>query len=397
MTAQNLDIALVLVSFLLGFTGWRRGLITSALVIAGVVLGIYVSRSLLANAFMSETTSRQLGILLMVALALISIGSAFGAYLGRKIRKSVTVPFAKFLDGIGGAFLSVFTGAVTTWLVATLITAAPINPLTQMVSESRVIAELDSRVPIRAQEFVQQVHGLVTQSDLPTGLVGALLVSPVDPPDTSLVDLSAVHAALDAVVRVEGVATSCRERLTGSGFVIQSGFVITNAHVVAGTDRVGVRVKGKGVYHTGKVVYFDPQKDIAIIKVKNLDTTVFNVAEDLKRGEDAVIAGFPKGGSLQLIPARVRTVTQSHGTDIYGKDNVQREIYVLRTQVREGDSGAAMITPDGKVAGMVFAVSESDPSAGYALTAQEIASFSKVTAVQAVDTGECSNSRISTK
>ena len=266
-----------------------------------------------------------------------------------------------------------------------------------MVNESRVIAEIDTRIPARAQEFVQQVHGLVTQSDLPSGLVGALLVTPIDPPDASLVDASAIHAALDSVVRVEGIATSCKERLSGSGFVIHSGYVMTNAHVVAGTDRVGVRIGGKGTYRSGTVVYFDPQKDIAVIKVDKLDTPVLNVTQVQKRGEDSVIAGFPGGGSLTLIPARVQTVTQSHGTDIYGNRNVQREIYALKTDVHEGDSGAPMITEKGQVAGMVFAVSASDLTTGYALTANEISSFVSFAGENKADTGACSSEAITTK
>ena len=397
MTAQNLDYVLCAVGIILIITGWRRGLITSAFAIAGVILGLFISRSVLVNAFASNTSSMQLGLLLTVAVALISIGSALGSFTGRKVKKIVTWGPLALLDGLGGAALSLLTGAATTWIIATLLLAAPTTSLTQMVNESRIIAQIDSRMPARANEFLQQVHGLVTQSDLPTGLVGALLISPIDAPDATLVQASAVHAALDSVVRVEGVATQCKERLSGSGFVIDNGFVITNAHVVAGTDRVGVRIKGKGTYHSGNVVYFDPLKDIAVIKVPQLDTPVLNVGDVQKRGEDSVVAGFPGGGSLTLVPARVRTVTQSHGTDIYGEKDVHREIYALRTDVRAGDSGAPLITPTGQVAGMVFAVSATDPTTGYALTATEIKQFTAVSETKAVNTGKCAGDVISTK
>lgn len=396
MTAQNLDYVLVAVGLILIYTGWRRGLITSIFAIAGVVAGIYVSRSLLVDAFSTGTSSTQLGLLLAVAVALISIGSALGAFIGRKVRTLVAWGPLNILDGLGGSIMSVATGALTTWLIATLILVAPTTSLTQMVNESRVIAEIDARVPPRAQEFVQQVHGLVTQSDVPNGLVGALLVTPIDPPDASLVEASAIHAALDSVVRVEGIATSCKERLSGSGFVIQSGYVITNAHVVAGTDRVGVRIKGKGTYRSGKVVYFDPQKDIAVIKVNKLDTPVLNLSSVQRRGEDSVIAGFPGGGELKLVPARVQTVTESHGTDIYGNKNVEREIYALRTNVRQGDSGAPMITDLGQVAGMVFAVSATDPTTGYALTVDEFSKLATFNGENEVDTGQCSGEKITT-
>lgn len=396
MTAQNLDYVLVAVALILLFTGWRRGLITSIFAIAGLVAGLLLSRTILVDAFATGTSSTQLGLLLTVAVALISIGSALGSFFGRKVRNHVSWGPLNVLDGVGGSIMSLGTGALSTWLIATLILAAPTTSLTQMVNESRVIAEIDSRVPPRAQDFVEQVHGLVTQADLPTGLVGALLVTPIDPPDASLVEASAIHAALDSVVRVEGIASSCRERLSGSGFVIKSGYVMTNAHVVAGTDRVGVRIKGKGTYRSGTVVYFDPQKDIAVIKVDKLDTPVLPLSEVQKRGEDSVIAGFPGGGDLKLVPARVQTVTQSRGTDIYGNRNVEREIYALKTDVREGDSGAPLITGQGQVAGMVFAVSASDPSTGYALTVNEISQFATFSSESEVTTGQCSGESIST-
>ena len=397
MTAQNLDYVLCAVGIILIFTGWRRGLITSVFAIAGVVLGLYISRSVLMNAFATGTSSTQLVLLLSVSVALISVGSAVGSFVGRKVRNVVAWGPLALVDGLGGAVLSVLTGAVTTWIIATLLLAAPTTSLTTMVNESRVVSEIDSRVPAKANEFLQQVHGLVTQSDLPTGLVGALLVSPIDPPDEALLEVSAVHAALDSVVRVEGIATSCKEQLSGSGFVIDSGYVLTNAHVVAGTDRVGVRIKGKGTYRSGKVVYFDSSKDIAVIKVEHLDTPVLNVATVQKRGEDSVVAGFPGGGALTLVPARVRTVTQSHGTDIYGAQEVHREIYALRTDVRAGDSGAPLLTANGQVAGMVFAVSANDPTTGYALTANEIKQFVTFAQTKEVDTGKCSGEAVSTK
>lgn len=397
MTAQNLDYVLVVVALLLLVGGWRRGMIISIFAIAGVVTGLYISRSLLVNAFATDTSSTQLSLLLAVVVILISIGSALGSYLGSKLRNKVSWGPLKLVDSVGGAVASLFTGAATTWVIATLLLAAPTTVLTQMVNESRVISQIDSWVPKYAHDFLQEVHGLVTQSNLPSGIVGAFLVTPIDPPDSKIIGSSGVHSALDSVVRVEGVATSCKERLSGSGFVIESEYVITNAHVVAGTNRVGVRIKGKGTYHSGEVVYFDPIKDIAVLKIRSLDTPVLNVAAVQKRGEDSVIAGFPGGGSLTLVSARVRTVTQSRGTDIYGNQDVQREIYALRTDVKSGDSGAPLINETGQVVGMVFAVSATDPATGYALTANEIKQFSSLNATNPVDTGKCAGDFVTTK
>jgi S1-C subfamily serine protease len=167
---------------------------------------------------------------------------------------------------------------------------------------------------------------------------------------------------------------------------------MTNAHVVAGVDTPTVRVKGKGKAFEGVVVYFDPYRDVAIIRTKDFPSVALRISEPLTRGDSAVVAGFPGGGPLTLIPARVRSVTNSTGTDIYGISEVTREIYAISADIRQGDSGAPMFALDGTVAGLIFASSATDAETGYALTAKEfmVGVETASTATQAVDTGECS-------
>jgi S1-C subfamily serine protease len=93
-----------------------------------------------------------------------------------------------------------------------------------------------------------------------------------------------------------------------------------------------------------------------------------------------------------LIPARIRSISDSTGTDIYGKSEVTREIYSISADIKQGDSGAPMFALDGTVAGLVFASSATDAETGYALTAKEfmVGVETASTATQAVATGECS-------
>jgi S1-C subfamily serine protease len=153
-----------------------------------------------------------------------------------------------------------------------------------------------------------------------------------------------------------------------------------------------LRVKGKGKAFEGIVVYFDPDRDIALIKTKDFPSVALRISEPLTRTDTAVVAGFPGGGSLTLIPARVRSVSVSNGTDIYGKNPVTREIYAISADIKQGDSGAPMFALDGSVAGLVFASSATDADTGYALTAKEfMAGFEIASAAnKPVDTGKCS-------
>jgi S1-C subfamily serine protease len=62
----------------------------------------------------------------------------------------------------------------------------------------------------------------------------------------------------------------------------------------------------------------------------------------------------------------------AEGRDIYNQNLVTRQIFVLQAEVRPGNSGGPLIDLQGRVLGMVFATSASDPNQAYALTDDEI-------------------------
>jgi S1-C subfamily serine protease len=320
------------------------------------------------------------------------IGSAIGGFLGSRLRKIFSWRPIRFLDNLTGATLSLAAWTIVTWFMATTLLAAPVTPVTNLLSESKVVNNLEQYMPTQIRGGVESIRIYVSNSDLPVGLAEAILAPAVDPPDQTSIDAPTVIAALDSVVKVEGTAPECSTRLTGSGFVVGPDLIITNAHVVAGVTSPTVRVKGKGKAFEGTIVYFDPARDVAIIRTKDFPSVALRIGQQLKRGDSAVVAGFPEGGPLTLIPARVRSVSESSGTDIYGKDQVSREIYAIAADIKQGDSGAPMFALDGSVVGLVFASSATDLQTGYALTAKEfmVGVENASTATQAVDTGECS-------
>jgi S1-C subfamily serine protease len=394
LNSLYLDLILIAFAAFIVFSGWRRGLFVTVFSMVGLVIGAWVARTLLdvMNGASTTTSLSRTTINAAVLFAGITLGSTMGGFLGKRLRNVFSWSPIRLLDNLTGATLSFVAWSVVLWLIATTLLAAPVSSLTNTVSQSKVLNALEQYMPSEIRSGVNIVRVYVSSSGLPDEFANVLLAPAVDPPDLTTIDAPAVVAALDSVVKVEGTAPECSTRLTGSGFVIGADLIISNAHVVAGVEKPTVRVKGKGKAFEGTIVYFDPALDVALIRTKDFPSVALQISDPLKRGDDAVIAGFPGGGPLTLIPGRVRSVTESNGTDIYGKEPVTREIYSLSADIQQGDSGAPMFAIDGTVAGLVFASSATDAQTGYALTAKEfmVGVESASTATKAVDTGECS-------
>ena len=394
MNPLYLDVILIALAIFILVSGWRRGLFVSAFSLVGLILGAWLGRSLIDFVNGASTTTSLTRTALSAATLFIGIGvgSAAGGFVGKRIRNILSWSPIRLLDNLSGAVLSLTAWAIVFWLLATTLLAAPVSSITNVVSQSKVLNALEQYMPTVIRDGVESVRIYVSDSGLPEGIANVLLAPAVEPPDPTLVDSPAVIASLDSVVKVEGTAPECSTRLTGSGFVVGPDLIITNAHVVAGVDNPTVRVKGKGKAFAGTVVYFDPARDVAVIRTNDFPSVALRISEPLSRGDDAVVAGFPGGGPLASIPARVRSVSNSNGTDIYGKAPVTREIYSVSADIKQGDSGAPMFAMDGTVAGLVFASSATDSQTGYVLTAKEFMVGVEIasTATQAVDTGECS-------
>jgi len=394
LNSLYLDLILIGFGVFILVSGWRRGLFVTVFSLIGLIFGAWLGRSVIdiVNGASTATSLTRTALSAATLFIGISFGSAVGGFIGRRLRNIFSWSPFRLLDNFSGAALSLIAWSIVFWLLATTLLAAPISSLTNTVSQSKVLNYLEQYMPTSVRDGVESLRIYVSESGLPDGFANVLLAPAVEPPDLTTIDAPPVIAALDSVVKVEGTAQACSTRISGSGFVVGPDLIVTNAHVVAGVDNPSLRVKGKGKAFDGTVVYFDAARDVAIIRTKDFPSVALRISEPLSRGQSAVVAGFPGGGALTLIPARVRNVSESNGTDIYGKEPVTREIYAISADIKQGDSGAPMFALDGTVTGLVFASSATDAETGYALTAKEFMVGVEIasTATQAVDTGECS-------
>jgi S1-C subfamily serine protease len=189
-------------------------------------------------------------------------------------------------------------------------------------------------------------------------------------------------------VRVTGLG--CGREQLGSGFFVADHAVVTNAHVVAGVDTVSIDSGGRAFSAT--VVLYDPQQDVAVLRVPDTSQPALRLAgQTPERGTDAVALGFPGGGPLAFVPAVVTQAFDAAGPDIYNSGSTSRQIVELRADVQRGDSGGPLIVAPGVAGGIVFGASRTNAAVGYAISANSVATEIRQATgnVGAVTSGAC--------
>ncbi len=377
---MNLPINLIDIAaigfVLLGIVlGARSGFIVQAAALAGFAVGVLL---LIAAAphlatLIEDIEAPLRGLLALGAMAgIVLLGQSVGSSVGLALRGRMGRGIVSGVDRGAGAVFGLARGIVLVWLMGGLLAVLPVPSLAAEARQSLVLRVLDTRLPspvILAAEF-GRIIGAV---GLPDVFVGVVPAPPprVDGPAQQEADQIA-EAARASTVRVE--ATACGRFLTGTGFAVEPAHFVTNAHVLAGADRVWVSFDGALDRHEGVVVHFDPHLDAALVYVSGLDIAPLSLAAEAPdRGGAAAALGFTGGGRQRVVPASVSRTLEALGRDIYGGGPVARQVIELHADVAPGDSGGPVILPDGSVGGVTFSESRVDRAVGYALTPDAVA------------------------
>ena len=386
-----LDLILLGACVLFGVSGYRQGFVVGVLsfvgFLGGGVIGAKVAPSIAHSHALSgiPTTTVAVSVVFFAAV----LGQLLATVAGSWVRTHLVWHPIRVVDAVAGAGVSVVSLLLVAWLVGTAVASSPFTGLASQVRRSEVLKVVDQAVPGGAKGLFVSFRRLIDDRGFPE-VFGDLVptdVRPVDPPDPALATSAVVTSVRSRVFKVTGVASSCSKRIEGSGFAYAPGRVMTNAHVVAGVRTPQVHLPGGEVDAT--VVLYDPDRDIAVLDVPGLKVTPLVFAPQAKTGDGAVVVGYPQDGPFRADAARIRGTQDAKGPDIYQRKTVVREIYALRARVRPGNSGGPLVSPGGKVYGVVFAAAADDPQTGYALTAKEVASDA--------DRGRVATSRVSTQ
>ena len=391
-SSQWLDIAVLAVAFVAAISGWRSGALGSLMSFVGVVLGA-IAGVMLAPHIVSHISSPRgkLFAALFLILALVVVGEVAGVVLGRAVRGAIRNKAVRTVDSVIGVGLQLVVVMVAAWLLASPLTSSDQPNLAAATRGSKVLAEVDKFAPEWLKTVPKRMSALLRTSGLPDVLqpFGRTPIQAVDAPDASLADSLVVANAKPSVVKIRGVAPGCQKVLEGTGFVIAPNRVMSNAHVVAGSDSVTVEAEGQT--YDATVVSYDPNEDISILDVPNLPQRPLVFADQpAKSGTDAVVLGYPGGGEFAATPARVRETIELNGPDIYRTTTVNREVYTIRGTVRQGNSGGPMINRAGQVLGVVFGAAVDDNDTGFVMTANEVSrQLAKIGNTAKVPTGAC--------
>ncbi|MCQ2137147.1 MAG: trypsin-like peptidase domain-containing protein [Bacteroidales bacterium] len=163
-----------------------------------------------------------------------------------------------------------------------------------------------------------------------------------------------------------------RERIqqgSGSGVIIRpDGYIVTNNHVVAGASQIVVTLNNNETY-PATLVGTDPATDVAIIKIEpktGLQTIEFADSDELRLGEWVLAIGSPMGKELQsTITAGIISAKGRSMPNYTGEFKIESFIQT-DAAVNPGNSGGALVTKDGFLAGINTAiVSTTGSYAGY--------------------------------
>ena len=204
----------------------------------------------------------------------------------------------------------------------------------------------------------------ITQDDIDAAVLRTLETT--TPPSAAA---RAVESIAPSIVRVVGYGRSKNgkeevERGIGTGVVIvDKGVILTNLHVVAGADRIGITFHD-GLETTASITGAQPENDLAVLQAHkvpdDLEAATLRSTQNLRPGDHVVAVGFPFGIGPSA-SAGVVSGLQREFTSPEGKRQLSNLIQ-FDAAANPGNSGGPLVTLDGEVVGIVTAILNPTPA-----------------------------------
>jgi len=359
----TLDWIIVVVALFAAIQGLLRGFLVGVLTLIGFAAGA------LAGSRLAEALARggaaspwSPAFALAGAVAVGGIVAVLFELLGVRARRGVHSRVLAGVDALFGAVLGAAVALAIVWIAGAVALQTPgLGTLRADVQRSAVLRTLNSILPPSGPVL----RALARFDPLPA-IAGPSTTS-IEPPDQSVLRRPGVQLAAAGTVRILG--TACGLGVEGSGWIAAPGVVVTNAHVVAGTDGdVVVESQGEGADLPARAIAFDATDDLAVLAVPGLQGRVLQAITRAPEGTAGAILGYPQDGPFDARAARIGATQTVITQDAYGRGPVRRTITSVRGLLRHGNSGGPVVDGTGRVLATVFAASTTSRShGGYAV------------------------------
>jgi serine protease Do len=246
-----------------------------------------------------------------------------------------------------------------------------------------------------------------------------------------------VERSSPAIVRVEVAEGDSRG--VGTGFILdKGGLIATNLHVVVGSADIKVKLYGGEVYPVTQIVGFDPDRDLALLRIappKQLPTLQLGDSDKMTAGDQIVAIGNPLGHDYSVSSGLVskiqpectdadvalhnanlarfeelkakyfaRTITRDEvGELLKLRCSAELRYIQISAPISQGSSGGPVFNLQGEVVGVTTAIVKEGQNLNYAvpvnylkpiitkpvsLSVDEFAKQTRGPEVAAVDDGE---------
>lgn len=366
-----LDLVVLAAAAGAGWIGYRMGFVRRVTSWGGLALGLVVAVVFVpdvADALRGSPPRTRLLASLAFVVIVATVAQAVGYTIGSAVHARLGRTAGSGLhrgDRIAGAVVGVGGVLIIMWLLIPALAGSP-GWTARAVRDSAVARVIDRIAPAPPPEAAT-LGSLVGDQSFPE------VFDTLSSPDAGTPPVDGVPAAAAAQVRtstvkVEGQA--CDRIQDGTGFVAADNLVVTNAHVVAGEKRTRVETSD-GRALDAAVVAFDPNRDLAVLRVAGLGLPPLTQA-DAHIDDRGSLFGHPGGGALRETPVRVAEQIVARGTNISRTAPTERSVFVLAAVTAPGDSGAPVVDAEGRVFGVMFAYDISRQTTAYALTRAEL-------------------------
>ena len=387
MNVLDLAVVAVLVSAVWG--GWRLGLVVGGTSWVFLLQGLVVA-SLVSPVLVDGLGGGSLGLRLTIGLLLFVAGGIGAQLAGRWVGTAFRARLVPAGFGAGDRLAGAVAGPVLALVMLWLVVLPPMREApgwpSGLARGSAVAKAIGAALP-DAPDTSNARKWLTAPLAQPEVLTALGPAGDTSPPPTRLsLSPEVVRRVAASTVKIEGEA--CFLDRSGSGFTVADDLVVTNAHVVSGERKTSV-VRPDGRRFQAVVAVYDQQRDLALLRVKGLGQEPLPLGT-AKAGSAGAVFGHPDGQiDLEVSPAAIRQQLTATIRNADLDRPVRRNVYVLAADLAPGDSGGALVTPDGEVAGVAFAVSNVRAGVAFAITADELRPLLQQDRNGVADTGDC--------